>query len=160
MNGTDGVDREIRLAWNRSPANIAGMCLSRPDDDLDSDIRMRLNRALSRALKSRDTIAVSALRSAIGAIGNAEAPAAGTASPATASGPHFAGTAAGLGAGETQRRRLSGAHIDEIVRAEISERQAAARQYEQAGHADRAARLRNEAHVLMAVVLDEDQAGA
>jgi uncharacterized protein YqeY len=131
-----------------------------PDDDLSSDIRMRLNQALSRALKSRDTVAVSALRSAMGAIGNAEAPAAGTASPATTSGPHFAGTAAGLGAGETQRRRLSGADVNEIIRAEISERQAAAREYEQAGHADRAARLRNEAQVLMVVALGENQAGA
>jgi uncharacterized protein YqeY len=136
------------------------MCQPRPDDDLGSGIRMRLNQALSRALKGRDAVAVSVLRSTLGAIGNAEAPAPDTASPATTSGPHFAGTAAGLGAGETQRRRLSGAHVDEIVRAEISERQAAAREYEQAGHADRAARLRNEARILMVVVLGENQAGA
>jgi len=136
------------------------MCRSGPDDDLGSDIRMRLNQALGRALKSRDAIAVSALRSAVAAIGNAEAADAGTASPATTSSPYFAGTAVGVGAGETQRRRLSGAQVDEIVRAEISERQAAAREYEQAGHADRAARLRSEAHVLMVVVLGDNQAGA
>jgi hypothetical protein len=57
------------------------MCPSRPDDDLGRDIRLRLNQVLSRALKNRDAIAVSALRSALGAIGNAEAPDAGTASP-------------------------------------------------------------------------------
>ena len=104
------------------------MCPPGPDDDLGSAIRRRLQQGLSRALKSRDMIAVSALRSALGAIGNAEAPDATAASPA-ASGPHFAGTAAWLGAGETQRRRLSGAHVDEIVRAEIGERHAAARDY-------------------------------
>jgi uncharacterized protein YqeY len=136
------------------------MCPSRPDDDLGSEIRMRLNQALSRALKSRDAIAVSAVRSALGAIGNAEAPDAGTASPAISSGPHFAGTASGLGAGEIQRRKLSGAHLQDIVRAEIGEREAAARAYEQAGHADRAARLRAEAQVLMVVLLDDNQAGA
>jgi len=128
------------------------MCPSQPDDDLGSEIRMRLNQALSRALKSRDAIAVSALRSALGAIGNAEAPDAGTASPAISSGQHFAGAAAGLGAGEIQRRQLSGAHVEQIVQAEISERQAAAREYEQAGHADRAARLRTEAQVLTVVL--------
>lgn len=135
------------------------MCPSGPDDDRGSDIDMRLSQALSRAPKSRDAIAVSALRSALGAIGNAGAPDAGAAVPATTSGPHFAGAAAGLGAGETPRRRLGGAHVDAIVRAEISERQAAAREYEQAGHAGRAARLCSEAQALMAVTLGKDPAG-
>lgn len=102
---------------------------------------------------------MSALRSALGAIGNAGAPDAGAAVPATTSGPHFAGAAAGLGAGETPRRRLGGAHVDAIVRAEISERQAAAREYEQAGHAGRAARLCSEAQAAMAVTLGKDPAG-
>ncbi|MBV9206853.1 MAG: hypothetical protein JO037_16010 [Actinobacteria bacterium] len=123
-------------------------------------MRMRLNRALSRALKSRDSIAVSALRSALGAIGNAEAPDSGAASSAASGSPHFAGTAAGLGAGEIQRRRLSGAEVDEIVRVEITERQAAAREYEQTGHADRAARLQSEAQVLMAAVRAENEEDA
>ena len=121
---------------------------------------MRLNQALSRALKSRDAISVSALRSALGAIGNAEAPDAGTVSPATTSSPDFAGTAAGLGAGETPRRRLSDAQVDQIVRTEISERQAAAREYEQTGHPDRADRLRHEARALLIALLDEHRAGA
>ena len=127
---------------------------------MENDSRRLLYQALSRALKNRDEIAVSALRSALGAIGNAEAPHVDAVSPATSSSPYFASAAAGLGAGETQRRRLSGAEVDEIVRAEISERQAAAREYEQAGYAARAARLRSEAQVLIAVTSGENQAGA
>jgi len=98
-------------------------------------------------------IAVSALRSALSAIANAEATPVAAPQATTAS-PHFAGSAAGLGAAEAPRRRLSRAQIDEIVRAEISERRSAAHAYDQAGHADRAARLRSEAQVLSAAVLD------
>jgi hypothetical protein len=87
------------------------------------------------------------LRSALSAIDNASAVAPGPA-PAAASGPHFAGTVAGLGAGDTGRRRLSEAEIEDIVRAEIAGRQAAARTYDQTGHRDQAARLRREADVL------------
>jgi uncharacterized protein len=131
----------------------------RPRDDLDDAIRMRLREGLSRALKSRDKIAISALRSALSAIGNAEAVDAPAASPSISS-SHVAGAAAGLGAGEAQRRRLSGGQAEEIIRAEISERHSAAREYEQAGHAGQAARLRSEAQVLMAMVPGEKQAGA
>jgi uncharacterized protein len=131
----------------------------RPRDDLDNAIRMRLREGLSQALKSRDKIAISALRSALGAIGNAEAVDAPAASPAVSS-PHVAGAVAGPGAGEAQRRPLNGGQVEEIVRAEISERHCAAREYEQAGHTGQAARLRGEAQVLMAVVLGEKQAGA
>ena len=46
---------------------------------------------------------------------------------------------AGLGAAEAERRRLSAAEIGQIVRAEAGERERAARDYERAGHADRAA---------------------
>jgi uncharacterized protein YqeY len=66
----------------------------------ESGIRQRLQLALREALRARDTIAVSALRSA------------------------------------------------EIVRAEVAERQAAARDDHQAGHPDPAARLRREAQAL------------
>ncbi len=104
-------------------------------------------------------MAISALRSALSAIANAEAAPAPT-SQATIGGPHFAGSATGLGAGEAPRRNLSSARIDEIVRSEILERQAAAQEYEQAGHADRAARLRSEAQVLVEAVLDDSQSGA
>ncbi len=93
-------------------------------------------------------IAVSALRSAISAIDNAGAIPAESGSAAETSSPHFAGATGGLGAGEAERRGLSEDQVDEIVRAEIAEREGAAREYEQRGHTDQADRLRREASVL------------
>ena len=62
--------------------------------------------------------------------------------------PAFRGRGRGLGAGEMQRRSLTGAEIYEIVEAEIAERLAAAAGYEGGGHAEQAGRLRREAQVL------------
>jgi uncharacterized protein len=118
----------------------------------DSTGRERLQAALREALKARDKVAVPALRSALAAIDNAGAVPPGPAPAAGTGGQHVAGAAAGLGAGEGERRRLSEGDVDEIVRAEIAERQAAARDYEQRGHADRADRLRREACVLMSAI--------
>jgi uncharacterized protein len=149
-----------------------------PGDDLPA----RLRRALTAALHARDMTAAAALRSALGAIGNAEAvpvppaargtdpaargtdPAARGTDPAAASAgraaastravrrgsPHVAGTVAGPGAAEAERRCLSPAQVAAIVAAEIDERREAAAQYERAGHADRAARLAAEAQALAA----------
>jgi uncharacterized protein len=139
------------------------------------DVRARLRLALTDALRARDIIAVSALRSALGAIGNAEAVAAETvaaepvdteavaAGPAPAPGPgspYVAAAAVGLGATEARRRSLSTAETEQIVRAEAGERQRAAREYERAGHADQADRLRREARVLISVVAAGDRPGA
>jgi len=111
----------------------------------------RLQAALRLALKQRDTAAISALRSALAAIGNSEA----LPIPATQRGggdQYVAGSIAGLGAAEASRRVLTDVDIADIVTAEISERRAAAARYEQAGHADRADRLRREADALAAVM--------
>jgi uncharacterized protein len=111
----------------------------------------RLQAALRVALKRRDTAVVSALRSALAAIGNAEAPPA----PDTQGGggdQYVAGSIAGLGAAEASRRVLTEAEIAGILSTEIAERRAAAARYEQAGHADRADRLHREADALAAVV--------
>jgi hypothetical protein len=115
------------------------------------DIRTRLRRALGVALKARDAGAVSALRSAMSAIGNAEAvdP---VSRPAGTGSAHFAGTVAGLGAGEAQRRLLTEADADAIVRQEAAEREAAASEYERGGRAAEAARLREGARALIAVL--------
>jgi uncharacterized protein YqeY len=59
-----------------------------------------------------------------------------------------------VGAAEAQRRHLSETEIEEIVRTEVAERQAAAPTYERAGRRDQAERLRHEAHVLMAAIGD------
>jgi uncharacterized protein YqeY len=118
------------------------------------DLAGRLRLALSAALRGRDMTTAAAVRSALSAIGNAEAvsppPARPGGGPAAAS-PHVAGTVAGLGGAEAERRRLSPAQVAAIVQAEIDERRAAAAQYERAGHADRAARLAAEAQALAAV---------
>lgn len=54
----------------------------------------------------------------------------------------------GAGAAEAERRVLTEADTERIVRAEIDEREAAARGYDAAGQPERAARLRAEALVL------------
>lgn len=105
-----------------------------------SSLPDRLQAALRAALKQRDTAAVSALRSALAAIGNAEALPVPT-PPGDLASRYVAGSAAGL------------------VSAEIAERRAAAARSEQAGHAGRAGRLQREADTLAAVV-SGDPAGA
>jgi len=122
------------------------------------DVRARLRLALTGALRARDVIAVSALRSALGAIANAEAVDPGP----VATGPgsaYVAGAAVGLGATEARRRGLSTAEAEQIVRAEAGEREDVAREYERAGHTDQADRLRREARVLMSAVAGGDRPG-
>ncbi len=95
--------------------------------------------------------AASALRTALSAIANAEAiPVSEGVTHATTS-PHFAGTAAGLGAAEAGRRSLTDDEVGQIVQAEVDERLTAAAEYESSGHADRADRLRREAQALAGV---------
>ena len=121
-----------------------------------TDAQARLRLALAEALRARDMNAVRPLRSALAAIGNAEAVEPDASAPTGPGSPHVAGAVAGLGAAEAPRRSLSAAQIQQIVRAEAGERERAARDYERAGHADRAGRLRREARVLLAVLADED----
>jgi uncharacterized protein YqeY len=114
-------------------------------------LRQQLEAALRDAVRARDTAARSALRSALSAIDNATAvPPAQP--PAAAGSQHVAGAVAGLGAGEADRRRLTEADIENIVLAEIAERQAAAQDYDRAGQRDHASRLRREAGVLRSVL--------
>ena len=104
-------------------------------------------------MKARDTVAVSALRSVLAAIANAEAvpppavPPDGSA-PAVTGNQYVAGSTAGLAATEAGRRELTGEEVAEIVRAEAAERRAAARQYHAAGQAEQAGRLLREAQVI------------
>jgi uncharacterized protein YqeY len=107
-----------------------------------------LRRALTVAIKARDAVAVSALRSALAAIENATAV---NAEPASSSptGP-IAGAVSGLGAGEVARRQLTEADVHALVSAEVEQRLAAAAQLDGLGRPDRAERLRAEAAVLSA----------
>jgi len=114
-------------------------------------IRDRLHHALRDAMRARDSVAASALRSALAALDNAGAVPPAPA-PAAASGPHFAGAVADLGAGEVPRRGLAAGEGEQIVRAEIAELEAAAAGYEGAGHGEQAHRLRQEARILAAVL--------
>jgi uncharacterized protein len=115
-------------------------------------LQERLRLALREALRARDAVATSALRSALAAIDNAGAIPAGPAPAAGAVSPHVAGGVAGLGAGEAERRRLSEGDIEWLVRTEVAEREAAARDYDRAGHPDQADRLRCQARVLISAL--------
>jgi len=68
---------------------------------------------------------------------------------ARAAHPELAGTVAGVGATEVERRSLSQAQMEAIVRVEIADRETAAAGYERAGQLERAERLRAEAKVLL-----------
>ncbi|WP_405139153.1 hypothetical protein [Nocardia sp. NBC_01388] len=109
-------------------------------------LRDRLRAALPVAMKARDKSVTAAIRSALGAIDNAEA--------VDGSDVHagaIESSAVGLGAAERPRRALTESDIEAIVRTEIDERHTAATEYEDlAGGADRAATLRAEAAALAA----------
>ncbi|WP_240772321.1 hypothetical protein [Nocardia sp. CS682] len=106
-------------------------------------LRTRLRAALSVAMKSRDRQAITALRSTLGAIDNAEA---------VDVGEHRAGavegSAVGLGVTEVARRELTEGDIEQIVRAEITERRTVAEEYDGLGHAEQAEELRVQAKAL------------
>jgi uncharacterized protein len=113
-------------------------------------IREGLREALRRAMKDRDTVAVSTLRATLGVVDNAEA-VEGPAAPPPADGA-VAHAAAGVGATEAARRTLTDADVRAIVAAEIGERRTAADRYEAAGRNEPAARLRAEIAVLETVL--------
>lgn len=107
-----------------------------------------LRRDLAIALKARDRVAIAALRSTLAAIENAEAPPAHQPAPGAVGSEHVAGSVAGLGAAEVERRQLTEDDLRGIVRAEVDERAAAALEYERVGRTDLAQRVRAEAEVL------------
>ena len=99
-------------------------------------------------MKARDRVAISALRSALAAIDNAESVAVDQPAQLVAESEHFGGSVTGLGAAEVQRRQLTEAEVHSIVANEVAERLAAANEYEQHGRNEPADRLRSEAEVL------------
>jgi uncharacterized protein YqeY len=105
-----------------------------------------LRDALLVARKDRDTTRVSALRSALSAIDNAETPNdAEVKAPVSGT---IANSVVGLGAAEVSRRELSDAQIRELVHAEIDERLTAADDFTAGGRTERATAMRAEAAVL------------
>jgi uncharacterized protein YqeY len=116
-------------------------------------IESRLRDALKQSMRARDKAAVSALRTTLAAIDNAGAVEVADAAPASLSGDeHVAGSRLGVGAAEAERRELSEAELVALVRAEVTEREASATEYERHGESERAAGLRHEASVLAGVL--------
>ncbi|MFI9584043.1 GatB/YqeY domain-containing protein [Streptomyces sp. NPDC052236] len=111
-------------------------------------MRASLRDDLKAALKARERVAITALRSALAAIDNAEAVPADYPIDRLPGNDHIAGAAAGVGAAEAERRHLTEADLRSIVENEIRERSLAAQEYEQLGRNDLAERLRAEAEVL------------
>jgi uncharacterized protein len=112
-------------------------------------LRERLRAALPTAMKARDRTAVSALRSTLSAIDNAEA----VDRPAGADrGLAIEQSAVGVGAMEVARRELTDDDVERIVRAEIDEREEAAAGYARSGRTEQAEKLRAEAAVLTSLL--------
>lgn len=116
-------------------------------DDPASTWRQALRERLMAARKDRDATRVSALRSALSAIDNAETP--DSEPPDVATGGPVAGSVAGLGAAEVPRRVLTDNAIRELLRLEVDERLTTAEQISAGGHPARAVALRAEAAVLV-----------
>lgn len=97
-------------------------------------------------MRARDKAAVSALRATLAALDNAEAVPVGE---AELRGLALEQSPVGVGVTEASRRELSERDVVDVVRAEAAERLEAAAQLTTPAHADRAARLRAEAAVLL-----------
>jgi uncharacterized protein len=111
-------------------------------------MRTRLRDDLTAALKAGNRVAVTALRSTLAAIDNAEAVPVDHPLDGVTGNEHVAGAATGLGAAEAERRHLTEADVRSIVESEVRERSAAAEEYERLDRTDLAERLRAEAQVL------------
>jgi phosphatidylglycerophosphate synthase len=108
-------------------------------------LRQRLRTALPAAMKAGDRAAVSALRSTLSAIDNAEA-----VERKASVDKHLAIELipSGAGAAEVARRELTELDVEEIVRTEVAEREAAVRELETAGRPELADDLRAQIRVL------------
>lgn len=109
------------------------------------DLRDRLRAALPDALRARDSVLTSALRSTLAALDNAESV------PADVS-AHRAGAVElsprGAGSAEVARATLDDTEVVALVHREIDDRLTSASEYAAVGRPDHAARLRAEAAAL------------
>jgi uncharacterized protein len=108
-----------------------------------------LRAALGEAMRSRQMHAVAVLRETLSAIDNAEAAEPHATAPMQQG--VFAGSIAGLGAGEVPRRVLGADEVIAIVEREITERRDAATMYEALGRHDEARILNLQLDVLLAL---------
>ena len=112
--------------------------------DPTTGLRDRMGVALTSAMRARNRVAVSALRSALARVSNAEAvhvdsmPRAGAVEEARV----------GAGAADAPRRELTEDDVRGIVEAEVAEHDHAARHFTDIGRPDEAARVAAQAEVL------------
>ena len=114
--------------------------------------REKLRPLLLAARKEHDAIRVSALRSALSAIDNAETPDTGHLEVPT--GGTVAGSVPGLGAAEVPRGVLTDAQIRTLLRTDVDDRMMAAEQMDAGGRPERATAVRAEAAVLVELLGD------
>lgn len=114
-------------------------------------LREQLSAALTGAMKARDKVAVSALRSTLGALANAESVGVGT-TVGGAGSADLAASTPGVGSTEAVRRALANREVADLVLSEAVEREDAARGYDAAGEVSRAERLRAEAAVIRSIL--------
>ncbi|GAA1242409.1 hypothetical protein GCM10009676_29760 [Prauserella halophila] len=124
----------------------ARRCYVTPVTEQVTELRAAMRTALKDAMKTKDKGATSALRSALGAIDNAEAVQAETAPDAGSD--NVAGAVAGVGTADVARRELTGEDVTGIVRSAVDERRANAADYDRLGQHDAAEAVRYEASVL------------
>ena len=111
-------------------------------------LRARLRADLRTAMKARQEEVVSALRTAIAAIDNAEAVAVPDDGVAEEGSAHVAGARLGVGAAEAERRVLPLDEVRAILRAQVDDRVTEAERWAGNGRDDAAERLRREADAL------------
>lgn len=111
-----------------------------------------LRAKLRQTLGARDPHSVAVLREVLAAFDNAEAPPIDTL--ATSEGEAFAGSVAGLGAGEVARLVLSPEAVAAIIEREIHERRQAAHTYAKLGRDEEARVLILQIGVLEALYAD------
>ncbi len=119
-------------------------------DETTDSIRARMRAALTAAMKERDMPSVRAIRSALGAIDNAEAVDTTVEPELIDAESTIAGAVAGGGSTEVRRRTLDEDGVADLLRAEAADRLAAAEEYSTAGATERAELLRAEAATISA----------
>jgi len=105
--------------------------------DIAASLRRQLNGDLLLAMKAKNLVAISALRSVLSALDNASA-----VPISTAAAPVYGRN------GDVPRRDLSDSDCQSIISAEVSARALAAEEYVRLGRDDVAARLRAEQAVI------------
>lgn len=110
-------------------------------------VRDKLRTALLRAMRDRDPETVSALRSVLGALDNAES--SGIIAPRAGA---IEASAVGIGRADAARRELTDADVCHVIQMEIDERRRAAEEYARAGRPERVAGIEREIAAIRAAL--------